>query len=60
MAVIKSRCKQVIWLNPLAGNPGFKPAVKGMRTALPYIDIFAPFYNIESMQKLANLLARGN
>ena len=29
---------RVIWLNPLAGRPGYAPETRGMRTVLPYVD----------------------
>jgi uncharacterized protein with von Willebrand factor type A (vWA) domain len=35
---IKRRVKKLIWLNPHARGPAFKPEVKGMMAALPYID----------------------
>lgn len=56
MEDIYSTSGKVIWLNPLAGAPDFKPDVAGMKCALPYIDILAPVHNIESLKKLPGYL----
>lgn len=52
MKYIKRRVKKLIWLNPQAGKPGFKPQVQGMVTALPYIDIFHGAHDVESFGDL--------
>jgi len=56
MEAIHNRSKKVIWLNPLAGYNDYKPHVAGMKTALPYINVFAPVHNTESLRKLAKWL----
>lgn len=35
---IRRRSAIVIWINPHAGEPGYRPAARGMLAALPYID----------------------
>lgn len=50
---------RVIWLNPLAGSPGYQAEVTGMKTALPYIDVFAAAHNVESLKKVAHILRKG-
>jgi uncharacterized protein with von Willebrand factor type A (vWA) domain len=52
MQIIHARSKKVIWLNPVAGYAAWRPEVAGMKAALPYIDVFAAVYNIESLRKL--------
>ena len=52
MYEIHKRSAKVIWLNPLAGNPQFEPKVKGMAAAMPYIDVFAPAHNVESLKEV--------
>jgi len=32
---------RIIWINPHADKPGFKPRTIGMETALPYVDVLA-------------------
>lgn len=49
MEAIQKRCKKLIWLNPLAGYDKYDPRTTGMRTAMPYIDLFAPVHNAESL-----------
>ncbi len=56
MQHIQSRAAKVIWLNPLAGSETFQPTVRGMQAALPYIDVFAPAHNVESLRNLVRLL----
>ena len=41
MREIKRRSASVIWLNPLASHPEFKPTARGMQAALPYISRLA-------------------
>lgn len=56
---IYRKSKLLIWLNPLAGNPNYQPATEAMQIALPYIDIFAPIHNLESLKDLMNHLKKG-
>ena len=39
---IRRRVSTLIWLNPLLGLEDYRPATRGIRAALPYIDVFAP------------------
>ena len=41
-ARLRRNCHRLIWLNPLAGTPGYEPLAGGMRAAYPYIDDFLP------------------
>lgn len=52
MYQIHRKAAKVVWLNPLAGNPKFEPDVRGMKAAMPYVDVFAPAYSIESLRKV--------
>jgi uncharacterized protein with von Willebrand factor type A (vWA) domain len=56
MQCLHNKSKKIIWLNPLAGYPGFQPDVVGMKTAMAYVDVFAPVHNAESFRKLGRLL----
>ncbi|HHS96101.1 MAG TPA: VWA domain-containing protein [Phaeodactylibacter sp.] len=49
MKYLYKNSAKVIWLNPLAGNPDFSAQAIGMKTAMPYIDIFASAHNLESL-----------
>jgi uncharacterized protein with von Willebrand factor type A (vWA) domain len=52
MHLIHNRAKKLIWLNPQAGYAAYRPEVAGMKAAMPYIDVFAPVYNIETLRRL--------
>ncbi len=49
---IHRKAGKVIWLNPLAGNPAYTPTTAGMAAALPYIDVFLPAHNAESLRNI--------
>ncbi len=55
---IRRRCRGIIWLNPLAGRPGFEPSAAGMKAALPHIDVLAPAHSVASLRLLERYLAR--
>ncbi len=58
MRALKRRCRRVVWLNPLTGREGFAPVARGMRAALPFVDLFAPAHDLESLTVLERYLAR--
>jgi uncharacterized protein with von Willebrand factor type A (vWA) domain len=58
MRRLRRRCRRIIWLNPLIGWKGYSPQARGMQAALPYVDLFAPAHNIESLAALEPYLAR--
>jgi uncharacterized protein with von Willebrand factor type A (vWA) domain len=58
MRRLRQRCRRIIWLNPLIGWKDFSPAARGMRAALPHVDLFAPAHNLESLAALEPYLAR--
>ncbi len=47
-----ARVQKVLWLNPLLGLKGYEPLTRGMAAALPYVDVFAPAHNLESLLAL--------
>jgi uncharacterized protein with von Willebrand factor type A (vWA) domain len=42
----------------MIGWDGYAPEARGMRAALPYIDLFAPAHNLKSLAALEPYLAR--
>lgn len=56
MEFIHAKSKKLIWLNPLAGFADYKPHVSAMKAALPFIDVFAPGHNVESLRRLGKWL----
>jgi uncharacterized protein with von Willebrand factor type A (vWA) domain len=57
MRRLRRRCRRIIWLNPLLGWRDYSPAARGMQAALPYVDLFAPAHNLESLAALESHLA---
>ncbi len=57
METLRRSCHRIIWLDPLAGHDGFKPATLGLKAALPFVDEFLPCGNVASLADLAQLLA---
>lgn len=58
MRKLRRRCRRIIWLNPLIGWKDYEPRARGMQAALPYVDLFAPAHNLESLAALEPYLAR--
>ena len=58
MRRLRRRCRRIIWLNPLIGWNDYTPQARGMQAALPYVDLFAPAHNLESLAALEPHLAR--
>lgn len=50
---------RVVWVNPLTGSPRYEPLARGMATSLPFIDVFLPGHNLESLEQLAEAVALG-
>ncbi len=53
---IKRRCRKLVWLNPLLGREGYEPLTGSMMAALPFIDLFAPAHNLQSLIALETAL----
>ncbi len=58
MRALQRRCRRIVWLNPLTGREGFAPIARGMRAALPFLDLFAPAHDLQSLAALERYLAR--
>ena len=59
MRAIRERARKVIWLNPLLGDPRYRPEARGMKAALPFVGHFVPAHDLESLERLLPLLAAG-
>jgi uncharacterized protein with von Willebrand factor type A (vWA) domain len=55
-ARLRRNCHRLVWLNPLAGTPGYQPLAGGMRAAFPYIDDFLPAGTVASLERLGEIL----
>ena len=58
MENLARKAYSIIWLNPLAGDPDYKPLCKGMQTALPYVNYFMPANSLESLKGVGRMLSR--
>ncbi|MEW2272578.1 vWA domain-containing protein [Streptomyces griseofuscus] len=58
MARLRRRAHTVIWLNPRAGAPGYRPRTTTMTAALPYIDLLLPADTFASLLRVAPEVAR--
>src|SRR5438128_245978 len=56
MAMLRRSCRRLIWLDPLAGRPGFEPSTQGLVAALPHVDAFVACANVASLAHLAERL----
>lgn len=57
MATLQRSCHRLLWLDPLAGRPGFEPATIGLKAALPYVDDLVPCASVASLEEMAERLA---
>jgi uncharacterized protein with von Willebrand factor type A (vWA) domain len=55
-ARLRRNCHRLVWLNPLAGTPGYQPLAGGMRAAYPYIDDFLAAGTVASLERLGEIL----
>ena len=58
MAALRRRTRRIVWLNPMIGWQDYEPTAAGMQAALPYVDLFAPAHNLQSLEALAPYLER--
>jgi hypothetical protein len=56
VATLRRSCHRLVWLDPLAGQPGFEPLAQGLVAALPHVDEFVPCGNVRSLAALAGRL----
>lgn len=56
MARLARSVHRVVWLNPLAGRPGYAPETRGMQAVLPYVDDFLPSANLRHLSEVVDLL----
>ena len=56
-ARLRRNCHRLVWLNPLAGTPGYQPLAAGMKAAFPFVDDFLPAGTVASLERLGEILA---
>ena len=58
MAQLARRCRRIVWLNPMLGWEGYAPEARGIKAALPHVDLYAPAHTLKSLAALEPYLAR--
>jgi uncharacterized protein with von Willebrand factor type A (vWA) domain len=49
---LRRRARRLVWLNPLAASPDYRPVARGMQAVLPHLDLLAPANNLSSIERL--------
>ena len=57
MRRLSRQTRAVVWVNPLAGDPKFRPLARGLAAALPYVDRLVAGNNILGLEELAEVVA---
>ncbi|WP_316177542.1 VWA domain-containing protein [Bradyrhizobium sp. SZCCHNRI1009] len=58
MAQLSRRCRRIVWLNPMLGWDGYAPDARGIKAALPFVDLYAAAHTLNSLAALEPYLAR--
>jgi len=56
MARLSRLAHRVVWLNPLKEDPAYEPLARGMRAALPHVDVFLSGHNLASLEAVGRAL----
>jgi uncharacterized protein with von Willebrand factor type A (vWA) domain len=59
MARLRRRAYRVLWMNPRAAAPGFRPTVSTMAAALPYCDELLPADTFGSLAAVVRAVSNG-
>ncbi|MBK3660614.1 VWA domain-containing protein [Bradyrhizobium diazoefficiens] len=58
MAALHRRCRRIVWLNPMMAWEGYTPEARGIKAALPHVDLYAPANSLQSLRALEPYLAK--
>ncbi len=58
MAALARRCRRIVWLNPMMAWEGYAPEARGIKAALPHVDLYAPANSLNSLRALEPYLAK--
>jgi uncharacterized protein with von Willebrand factor type A (vWA) domain len=56
MARLARLAHRIVWLNPLKEDPAYEPLARGMRAALPHVDVFLSGHNLASLEAVGEAL----
>ncbi len=52
LKLIKSKSKQLIWLNPMLGRKAYTSGTKTMLAAKPFVDYFVPAHSVDALRSV--------
>jgi uncharacterized protein len=58
MQRLSEKVHSVIWLNPLAGDPEYRPLCRGMQAVLPYVDHLLAADSLQSLRRVGRVLSK--
>ena len=58
MQRLSGKVHSVIWLNPLAGDPEYRPLCRGMQAVLPYVDHLLAADSLQSLRRVGRVLSK--
>jgi uncharacterized protein len=58
MQRLSKKVHSVIWLNPLAGDPEYRPLCRGMQAVLPYVDHLLAADSLQSLRRVGRVLSK--
>ena len=58
MQHLSGKVYSVIWLNPLAGHPEYRPLCRGMQAVLPYVDHLLAADSLQSLRRVGRVLSK--
>ncbi len=58
MQTLSDKVHSVIWLNPLAGDPEYRPLCRGMQAVLPYVDHLLAADSLQSLRRVGRVLSK--
>jgi uncharacterized protein len=56
LARVRRRAEMLVWLNPRAADPQFRPLARSMAAAMPYCDVFLPAHSLTALRQLFTTL----
>jgi uncharacterized protein with von Willebrand factor type A (vWA) domain len=56
MARLRRLSHEVVWLNPLKADPHYEPLTRGMRAALPAVNVLLSGHSLGSLEELIEVL----
>lgn len=56
VARLRRHTHRIVWVNPLAGDPRYRPTQRGMAAAMPSIDVLVPGDTLAGLEELASAL----